>query len=283
MLSYFAFMMLFTAATILGLIVGLYVFANFKKLETDEMIEGLRQNWKFAAALGLIFLAIVIENKTHELVYGAIGKDFTYSIYTLSFSGAIEEAIQNGLRCMAADWFFIVVYLYSYTFVLFFTPFMFLIRNDKPRMKQLTLALIINYSILIPFYIFFAVRTPGYYELTAGSIDPILYSHPNLLQTITAVDPLDNCFPSGHVSVPLTIVLLLLPIRKNRNYRRFTLFMAILTALIIMSVLYLGIHWVADVAAGILLAILAAWITRKPGVMAWFDSKFQSGKTEPSQ
>jgi membrane-associated phospholipid phosphatase len=273
MLSYLAFSALFTLATLVGLVVGLYVFANFKNLKLRDMITGIKENWKFIFVLALILVAIVIENKTHDFVYGAIGKDYTHAIYSLSFNGAIEEAIQTGLRCVAADWFFICIYLYSFTFVLFFTPLLYSIRNDKPRMKQYTLALVINYAILIPFYLFFAVRTPGFYELTSPHMEPVLYSHPNLLRIINVVDPLDNCFPSGHVSVPLTIVLLLLPIRKNIEYRRFAYFMTTLTVLIILSVLYLGIHWTADIVSGILLAIIAVWIARKPGVMAWLDDK----------
>jgi membrane-associated phospholipid phosphatase len=272
-LSYPAFMALFTLTLMGSMVAGLYIFGDFKSLTKERIMKGVDENWKFALVLALVLLAVFIENKTHDIVVGALNTDYTHLIYSLSFRGQIVDSVQMVLRSAIADWFFITVYLFSFTFVLFFTPLLYMVRDDKKRMKQYTLAIVINYMILIPFYVFFAVRTPGYYGLS--SAQPILYSHPNLVQLVREIDPLDNCFPSGHLSVPITVVLLLMPLRKHRQYFRFALFMMILTVLIGISVLYLGIHWSIDIAAGALVAAFAVWVAKNRRITRWLDEKLK--------
>lgn len=269
MVSYPVFMALFSLATAVGLVAGVYAFGDPRRLTRERILAGVGNNWKYAIVLALILLAIYLENKSHGPVMELWGRDFTHLIYNLSFEGGISLAMQNGLRSGLADAFFIAIYLYSYTFVLFFTPLLFMLRNDTRRMKRYTIIMFVNYAILIPFYVFFAVRTPGMYEGSAAQ--PILYSYDNFRQMIMEVDPLDNCFPSGHVSVPVSIVLMLLPMRKHRAYGRFIVFMMALSVLITISVLYLGIHWSIDVLGGILLALLAVWLSRK----RWFVKRVE--------
>lgn len=268
-MTYITFILILAISLICGLAIGLYAFADFRNLPMKTIMRGINNNWKYVLALALILLAVYIENITNEAVTTFGINDYTHLIYQLSFNGAVVWAVQSGLRSNFLDWTFIFIYLYSYIFLLLFTPLMYMVRDDKKRIREYTIAFAINYAVLIPFYIFFAVRTPGYFALSPAQ--PILYSQPNLIKFISAFDPLDNCFPSGHVSGPVTIFLLLLPQRRNKPYRLFTYFILAASILIGISVLYLGIHWFIDIIFGILLAIFAVWLVRSKTFMRWFN------------
>lgn len=269
MVSYPLFMTVLTLATAIGLYVGLLVFADFKNLGESRIKRGIMHNWKFVILLAVILLLILIENATHDLVYGAINADFTPLIYSMSFQGAVGYGIQTALRSGFLDVSLTVIYIYFYTYILFFTPLMYMVRDDRLRMKQYTLALLLTFAVLMPFYFLFAVQTPSMSGLV--TTEAILYSNPNLLEMVKMVDPLDNCFPSGHIAVPFVVFFLLLPFNRHRQYLRYAYFMGILSFLISFAVLYLGAHWLIDILSAILLAWLIVWFVKKKWFMAWFD------------
>jgi len=160
--------------------------------------------------------------------------------------------------------------------MLLFTPLLYAVRDDRKHLKNYVLAMLIAYGIMMFFYLFFPVVTTGHSGLINAY--PVLYSDPNLLKFVLAFDPLDNCFPSGHVAGPVLTAMLLFPIRRNIQYKRFAYFSAIISVLVIISVLYLGIHWELDVAAGIGTAYFSVWLTRNQKFRTWLNSLFSSKK-----
>jgi len=266
-MTYPEFLILLIASIIIGLVIGLYVFGDFKNITLIEALNGFKKNFKYVFALGLILLTIVIENKTHSML-DPFTNDYTPLIAALSMNGAIVEAVQ-ALRTPALDSFFIIIYIYFYIFMLLFTPLLYAVRDDKKHIKQYMLAMLIAYTIMLIFYLVFPVKTTG----QSGLINayPVLYSDPNLLKFVLAFDPLDNCFPSGHVAVPVLITMLLFPIRNHEAYQRFAYFSLIVSILVIISVIYLGIHWEIDVLAGIGTAYFSVWLARNRKFRLWLD------------
>lgn len=271
MVSYPVFMALVTMTSAVGLIIGLFVFADVRGLSKERMIRGVRHNWVYASILGLVLLAILLENLTHDFFYYDIMNEanFTGLIKDISFDGVIGLNLQRGLRSTFMDYFMIGIYFYFYTFTLFFTPFMFMIRDDRKRSREYALAIMLMFSVLLVFYFFFAVETPSMSGMVAT--EPIIYSNPTLLQFVRSVDPLDNAFPSGHVAIPFTAFFMLIPLRENRAYRRYAVFMGVIAFLIAVATLYLGAHWIADVVSAIILAWIMVRIARVPRVIKWFD------------
>ena len=257
-MTYPEFLLLLFASTGIGLIIGLYLFGDFKKISLMEALEGFKKNFKYVLGLGLILLAIYIENLTHTML-DPFTKDYTPLICALSMNGAVVEAVQT-FRTPAMDSFFIVIYIYFYIFMLLFTPLLYAVRDDKKHIKQYMLAMVIAYAIMMSFYLLFPVKTTG----QSGLINafPVLYSDPNLLEFVLAFDPLDNCFPSGHVAGPVLTTMLLFPIRDHLEYKRFAYFSLAISVLVIISVIYLGIHWEIDVIAGIGVAFISVWLVR---------------------
>ncbi len=86
---------------------------------------------------------------------------------------------------------------------------------------------------------------------------------------ITNLDPLNNDFPSGHVS--LSVSALLIFATAGISYKRFSYFLGAAAVAIVFGVLYLGIHWPADVFAGLLAGILAGTVARVERVQMRID------------
>jgi membrane-associated phospholipid phosphatase len=85
--------------------------------------------------------------------------------------------------------------------------------------------------------------------------------HPDRLQrgwdTATRLNLGANCFPSMHTSVAFAILLLGL---RERS-RAFRVMMTVYASAIIVSTMYMEVHWVIDVLAGIGLAYAAVALT----------------------
>lgn len=126
-------------------------------------------------------------------------------------------------------------------------------------------ALLVNYLVAVPFYLFVPVGE-------VWSVEPqvrflMLEAFPSFEDHYRALSGIDNCFPSLHTSISVTMALLAF---RSGN-RRWALFAGANGAIIIFSIFYLGIHWMTDMLAGCVLAFVAAAIGLRVG--AWADRK----------
>jgi len=75
------------------------------------------------------------------------------------------------------------------------------------------------------------------------------------------VDPfLDNDFPSLHAA--LSILALMVVVFRTNLYR-YKVFAVLSTAAILFSTVYLGIHWITDLVAGAVLALVSYYFAIK--------------------
>jgi membrane-associated phospholipid phosphatase len=105
----------------------------------------------------------------------------------------------------------------------------------------------LNYVLILPFYVLVPVTErwavgDGEVSLLMNQISPLL------IQTLRPLSGLNNCFPSFHTSMAVSIALILSKSASKRLRRT----MYVLAALVIYSTLYLGFHWILDVLAGVL-------------------------------
>lgn len=128
---------------------------------------------------------------------------------------------------------------------------------------SLCIALLLNYCVAVPFYLFVPVNEVWFAEPQVRFL--MLDSFPAFEQAYRGLSGLDNCFPSLHTSISVTIAL----VASRSGNRRWIIFTWLNAGIIILSIFYLGIHWMTDMLAGCVLSVFAATIGLKVG--AWAD------------
>lgn len=193
-----------------------------------------------------------------------INWDFTANIHRLEgqFVYSVQQIFNHPLITQIVSFFYIVVFQ-----ALIVGSLAIYTANGNMRMAHaVCYAVMINYIVAIPFYLFFPVNEVWSYP-PAGVKFRMLDVFPGFEESYRSFSGLDNCFPSLHTSISVTVALLA---SQSRN-RRWAIFTGISAIIIVFSIFYLGIHWLTDMAAGTLLAVFASWMGMKwAGVqMSW--------------
>ncbi|WP_256756767.1 phosphatase PAP2 family protein [Cohnella sp. WQ 127256] len=126
------------------------------------------------------------------------------------------------------------------------------------------IAILLNYLLAVPFYLFIPVNEVWYVHPQVKFL--LLDVFPSFEQEYRSLSGLNNCFPSLHTSISVTIAL----IASKSGIRRWAIFTWINAIVIIFSIFYLGIHWFTDMIAGFALAVLSVTIGLKVG--SWAES-----------
>jgi membrane-associated phospholipid phosphatase len=159
---------------------------------------------------------------------------------------------------------FIAIYLLAYPILLLGTYI-----GLKPEGRHADYAL--TYTAVVvastPVFFFVPVGVTGY---TIPGVEPLLYEDTGALEVfMTNVDTLQKALPSLHAGLAVTASLY-----APRGYERVSW---TVTGLILLSTLYLGIHWLVDLAAGAGLAYACYLAT--PAIKAHLQSFRRSTPT----
>ncbi len=124
------------------------------------------------------------------------------------------------------------------------------------RNISLLIGYLMNYLLVLPFYIFFPVRECHVFSTGGG--EPFVRLRlddlsPEIMTVLRPMSGIDNCFPSFHTSLAVTVMLFAL----RSGHRAFGAVMTVMTVSVIVATMYLGVHWVTDVGAGIVVGVLA--------------------------
>ena len=142
--------------------------------------------------------------------------------------------------------------------------------KEQFDVRVLAFSLLFLYLFALPFYLFFPVTNvythyhiPSALNMVIPQIETFFYS------TTTQ----NNCFPSLHTAMSIIIFQTIRVVNNKRfNYLGFFVMVTV-----IISVLYLCIHWILDVIAGIIIALSALYLSKKTNV--WLkkscDDKYQ--------
>jgi len=145
------------------------------------------------------------------------------------------------------------IYINGFDMVVWIPVLRSLLAFDAPKMARYALgAHVLQFPMIMPFYTLFRV----------DEVWSVL-GHPDLLRRgwddATRVNIGANCFPSMHTSVAYAILLLGL---RERS-RVFRVMMTLYASSIIVSTMYMEVHWVIDVIGGIGLAYAAVFLADK--------------------
>jgi len=213
------------------------------------VIVTLLSNKKMQFSFSILFLILYFNKMEQKMEKNVNIGDFTSYIH--QFEGDIVYYIQQFF--MNPSLTYILTFFYIIVFpVLMVTSFVVYLNQDHRLFYAIVYALMLNYIIAIPFYLFFPVYEVWYFDHHVQFLIPQVY--PNFDLEYRPLSGIDNNFPSLHTSISLTIALVALQ-SKNSLFGKITLIGAVT---IIYSTLYLGIHWVLDLSAGALLAIIAS-------------------------
>ena len=127
-------------------------------------------------------------------------------------------------------------------------------RREIAPLRVLCLAVAFDYFVSLPWFLLFPVPERWAYPESNAMLLSDLWSS-NLIALIRPISALNNSFPSTHVS--LTVVVIAVCWWFNARLRH------TVTALgltVILSTFVLGIHWLADIVAGVGVGILSVAI-----------------------
>ncbi len=151
-----------------------------------------------------------------------------------------------------------LTHLFTFVYVILFPVLMiaallhYVAIRDFAALRNHVVGYWVNYLVALPFYLWFPVK-----EAWAGGVG-VRFLIPQVFLAFEQVyrphSGLDNCFPSLHTSLALTYAL----VAYRNGHKRLGAVLGVGAGLVMFSTLYLGVHWVLDVAAGSLLALLAS-------------------------
>ncbi|BFT74906.1 phosphatase PAP2 family protein [Paenibacillus sp. P36] len=201
----------------------------------------------FAALITILFF-----NKLEMWVEKRIDykADFTKSIYSIegNFVSAIQHFFHNDILTVISSYFYVVIF----PSVMIASIALYTFQKNYKLFYAICYALMFNYMIAIPFYLFFPVNEVWSFHPNVKLL--ILDVFPTFEQDYRPLSGLDNCFPSLHTSISVSMAVIAV---KSRN-TFWKIFVPISSAFIIFTIFYLGIHWLSDMCAGVVLGVVAA-------------------------
>ena len=220
-----------------------------------RILHNLHRHAPYLIITGLVMLLMRIENVFDVPFNEWLGYDLTPIVYSLE--GNIVPDIQERLRSAWMDTAMVTVYVGLYALMHVCCIFGFSISNNTEMVKKFTFTWCGVYLAALPFYLFAPVNEVW----VTSSLHCDLYSYneaSGILYTncddtsgyIHAIASINNCFPSLHNAFAWALPFLF----WKTGYKRAGHFSAIFASLVTLSTVYLAIHWLIDIAAGILLA-----------------------------
>ena len=240
------FTLLVAIPSLVAFLLGKWVFlpaASPRSIARDF----LRTDWKY---LGVAWGTTNVVNTL--AMHFHVSHPFTSTIYDIE--GTAVAAFQ-GMTTMALTVLFTAVYLVGFPFVVLFTYFK-LKAHDPEEAFRYAVAYVCLVLLAVPFFILFPVKITSLYLL---QVEPLMYElSPVIQQGIYATDTLVKAFPSLHAGLS---VLAALYARKADAAYAWTA--AVLAVAIVLSTLYLGIHWLTDLLFALVLVAPAYYVSRR--------------------
>ena len=236
------------------LVLSLIFFIPKKNLKnlipSDETIK------KHLPYLILIFLVVgfhLIEvNLIDPEITKQIGHDYAKDIQNIE-GNIVYWFSQHWTPSLV--YFFVIIYIAVYPFTLWFSIAYFLITDNKKSTKTLAYGLLIIYAIALPFYLLLPITNVYTYYNVGSALENVI---PSIEQFFYSTTTQNNCLPSLHTAMTILIAYSI-SITKNKKLTIFAYFIMIN---VIISVIYLSIHWITDVITGALISIAAIYILK---------------------
>jgi membrane-associated phospholipid phosphatase len=220
-----------------------------------------------------LYLVLEVDAALARWVEPWAGRGFTPLVHR-HIEGDAVARVQAAVAWAPLTWFLGYVYVVVFPCLLFVLIFAYDHDGDRRGLALVLWGYVLNFLLVLPFYLFFPIlECFEYYRLLPGQepvarllLDDI---SPAIMQGYRTMSGVDNCFPSFHTSLAVTLALA----ARHAGRPRFARLIGFFAGAIVLSTIYLGIHWLADVAAG----LFVGWLAYR---LAWKVSRRWEGKEE---
>jgi membrane-associated phospholipid phosphatase len=204
-----------------------------------EIGRELIHSYKFLLLLAGLFGVLALNKYELQIEQKMnISSDFTGFIFGLE--GHFVQGVQQLFFSPWLTPIIVFFYIFMLQAVLAASLGVYLLGNNRLMLYATCYAIILNYAIAIPFYLYF----------------PVNEVFPRFEQEYRPLSGLNNCFPSLHTSISVTMALL----AYRSGNRRWMVITTISAVMIVFGIFYLGIHWLTDMIGGTVLAALSATV-----------------------
>jgi len=242
-------------------------------LRTLGRLVGRGHRWLYLGAclsilaFNYLFLVFELDARCTNWVKSSNGgHDFTRLVYGLE--GEAVAHVQAALNWLPLTWFLGYVYVVVFPCLVFVSIFVFDQLDDRRGLAMALLGYALNFLLVLPFYLVFPVRETFHFyttDLGSDAVRMLLNDiHPAIIEGYRAMSGLDNCFPSFHTSLAVTLAL----VAWHAGRPRYGWLITFFAAANVFSTVYLGVHWVIDVAAGLVVGV-AAYVLARRASLRW--------------
>ncbi|EMA34101.1 phosphatase PAP2 family protein [Halobiforma nitratireducens] len=263
-----------TVVVALSLLVSTAVFVGRYRLRDTrlEWRDRVRAAAPITVVLAVVLLFNSVARQTVPELSWMIGYRWTETpIYDLEGEFILWLQAQATPELTA---YFSFIYIYGYVFLLVFPLVAYFALSNTRPLRELLTAYTLNYALGLLCYVFVIAYGPR--NVMPELVDALLYdTYPQYQHLTRQVNRNTNVFPSLHTSLAATVGFL--AYRTRRVYPKWAVVAGFLSLSVAISTMYLGIHWVIDVLAGIGLAFvsvfLAGHLVGQWSVWDWLENR----------
>jgi membrane-associated phospholipid phosphatase len=227
-------------------------------------IERTRREWRSrvrsVAPLGVVLAVALLLNRWVRQSAPAFSREYglhlTSTFYRLE--GEFILVFQSVASTEATS-YFSFVYVYGYAFLLVFPVLAYFTHAETDLFRRLLTAYTFNYAVGVVLYVLVVAYGPR--NLIVDGLETVLYdTRPEYQYLTREVNRNTNVFPSLHTSLSATVAAFAAETRDV--YPAWFPLALLLSTSVVVSTMYLGIHWGIDVLAGLVLAAASVAVSR---------------------
>lgn len=217
----------------------------------DRLPDRVRELLPYGLFLGGVLAVNQVARRLGPEISWIIGWNVTGVIYAVEgeFVAWVQSVASPPLTV-----FFSAAYLVGYSLLLVVPVVAYARLPDLARLKETVVAYGLNYLVGLVLYVLLISYGPR--NLMPGRVDSLLYvTFPRTQLVTSQVNSNTNVFPSLHASLSTTVAIQAWHTRSAYGWWAATA--VPLAVCVVVSTMYLGIHWATDVVAGIALGAAA--------------------------
>ncbi|WP_151736012.1 phosphatase PAP2 family protein [Paenibacillus tengchongensis] len=222
-----------------------------------EIGKEMLRSYKFVLVVASM-VGILALNKFELRIEQRLSLHTDFTSFVFGLEGHFVRFVQELFYTPWLTPVIVFFYIFMLQSVLAASLGVYLLDKNRVLLYATCYAIILNYAIAIPFFLYYPVNEVWSYA-PAGVRFVMLDVFPRFETEYRPLSGLNNCFPSLHTAISLSTALL----AYRSGNRRWMAITTVSAAFIIFGIFYLGIHWLSDMLGGALLAVLSTTVAVK--------------------